>query len=40
MDKRSYDAPVLRLIPLEYLEAFCTSGGAPDYETIDDFDWN
>lgn len=39
MEKKIYEAPVLREIPLQYLESFCTSGGAPDYEPIDGFDW-
>ena len=39
MKKKTYVIPGLRMVPLEYEEAFCQSGGAPDYDPIDDFDW-
>lgn len=39
MEKKTYEAPVLRVVPLQYLESFCVSGGSPDYDPIDDFNW-
>ena len=40
MDTKHYEAPALRVIFLQYLESFCASGGAPDYDPIDEFDWD
>lgn len=39
MEKKTYETPVLRVVPLQYLEPFCASGGAPDYDPLDGFEW-
>lgn len=36
--KQFYQAPVVRIRPL-MTEPFCNSGGVPDYEVIEDFEW-
>lgn len=42
MEAKKYLTPGMRIIPMQFLEAFCASnfdGGVPDYDPIDDFEW-
>ena len=45
MEAKKYLTPGMRIIPMQFLEAFCVSdgngmeGGVPDYEPIEGFEW-
>lgn len=36
--KQFYQAPDVKVRPIS-TEPFCKSGGVPDYEVIEDFEW-
>lgn len=37
MEKKHYENPELRLIPMSFVEVIC--GSVPDYDVIDDYEW-
>ena len=40
METKQYEAPALRIVSMQpYMESFCQSGGAPDYDPINDYEW-
>jgi hypothetical protein len=47
MEAKKYLTPGMRIIPMQFLEAFCESGGAnnnypgdiPDYDPVTGFEW-
>lgn len=45
MEAKKYLTPGMRIIPMQFMEAFCQSGGAgntgdvPDYDPITGFEW-
>ena len=46
MEAKKYLTPGMRIIPMQFMEAFCQSGGGngnsgdvPDYDPITGFEW-